>query len=651
MGFKVTPARGLKKLESAGSLGSICLIGQARVPLVVKDKAGHDLSFNLQLNVADGLNMKLGRSTIILGMETLKRLEATLHTTDDTLYCGALGSTWSLSPYSGGSISSVLTDTRLKLPSRSKVDERLKGWSFPKVTVQLKPGAVRPCPKRPYVCRKREMQAMELMVKNLEKSGIITRLSRAAVDHRQVWISPAFAVPKAAADDVAEPLTEDNVDRAYRLVVDERCINESVMDLLPSWGTYMRSVDECLSELPSSDVWYAGIDVGQAFFNLEYDGSCAPQSHNPGAKEVKEYPVGRDNAAGGGNSKDGKSGCSYCATRRYRGANKHDDARCWKNPANAHLVPDWYRQRQAEAAAAKASKGQGDGQETVPKAVQSTFMPRSVDSAHEGLRVIRASATGSSGRILPVELLVDSGSDLTLISSSSASIMGFKVTPARGLKKLESAGSLGSICLIGQARVPLVVKDKAGHDLSFNLQLNVADGLKHPGLGPSDALGKIEGRLNSSTYQPTTRQTKRWLSWLADLLEYDEADLTYRHAKGKDNSFSDLLSRLAQGGQRYVPEGGGEAFVLVTSTSPSQSELPTTDRSASVHDSTRCILAGDLRVQLITLQKADSSTLLHGATLQAWQHHFDGAGKLQKLAAEAKALGLVTHVGGSFQEA
>ncbi|EER04846.1 hypothetical protein Pmar_PMAR026398 [Perkinsus marinus ATCC 50983] len=105
-------------------------------------------------------------------------------------------------------------------------------------------------------------------------------------------------------------------------------------------------------------------------------------------------------------------------------------------------------------------------------------------------------------------------------------------------------------------------------------------------------------------------------------------------------------SRLAQGGQRYVPEGGGEAFVLVTSTSSSQSELATTDRSASVHDSTSCILAGDLRVQLITLQKADSSTLIHGDTLQAWQHHFDGAGKLQKLAAEAEALGLLTHVGG-----
>ncbi|KAF4652922.1 hypothetical protein FOZ61_009326 [Perkinsus olseni] len=155
------------------------------------------------------------------------------------------------------------------------IDERLKGWSFPKVTVQLNPGAVRCCPKRPYVCRKREMQAMELMVNNLERDGIVTRLSRAAVDHRQVWISPAFAVPKATVDEVAEPLTAENVDRAYRLVVDERCINESVKDLLPSWGTYMRSIDECLAELPASDVWYAGLDVGQAFFNLEYDESCS----------------------------------------------------------------------------------------------------------------------------------------------------------------------------------------------------------------------------------------------------------------------------------------------------------------------------------------------------------------------------------------
>ncbi|KAF4759257.1 hypothetical protein FOZ63_018359, partial [Perkinsus olseni] len=56
------------------------------------------------------------------------------------------------------------------------------------------------------------------------------------------------------------------------------------------------------------------------------------------------------------------------------------------------------------------------------------------------------------------------------------------------------------------------------------------------------------------------------------------------------------------------------------------------------------ILEGDLRAQLISLQKADSSTLLHGCSLQAWQLHFDGSGRLQKLATEAKTLGLVSCV-------
>ncbi|KAF4745375.1 hypothetical protein FOZ63_017278, partial [Perkinsus olseni] len=124
-------------------------------------------------------------------------------------------------------------------------------------------------------------------------------------------------------------------------------------------------------------------------------------------------------------------------------------------------------------------------------------------------------------------------------------------------------------------------------------------------------------------------QTKRWLSWLADLLEYDEADLTYRHAKGR---------------QRYVPEGGGETFVLVTPASSSPSDSATAGNLPSVHGSAESILEGDLRSQLISLQKADSSTLLHGCSLQAWQLHFDGSGRLQKLATEAKTLGLVSCV-------
>ncbi|KAF4647300.1 hypothetical protein FOZ61_004356, partial [Perkinsus olseni] len=101
-------------------------------------------------------------------MESLKRLEVTLHATDDTLYCGALDSTWPLSLYRAGSITTVVADTRLKLPIKAKIDERSKEWSFPEVTVQFEPAV-----------------AMELMVNNLEKDEIVTRLSYPAVDHRQ----------------------------------------------------------------------------------------------------------------------------------------------------------------------------------------------------------------------------------------------------------------------------------------------------------------------------------------------------------------------------------------------------------------------------------------------------------------------------------
>ncbi|KAF4648267.1 hypothetical protein FOL47_003489, partial [Perkinsus chesapeaki] len=260
LGVEVSRSHGLQRLESAGSFGSICIIGQARVPITLVDRSGGDVSFNLRVSVADGLNQRLANGIIILGMGTLKRLKATIDTMSDVLYCGALDSAWPLVPYRGTRVAALVADTRLKLPSKAEIDARLRHWAFPKVSVQLKPGAIRPCPKRPYVSHRREMRAMELMVDNLVKAGVVTRLTRAAVERKQVWVSPAFAVPKNPSLEGDEELTVDNVDRAYRLVVDERCINESVQDLLPSWGTYMRSVDECLGELPASDVWYAGLD-------------------------------------------------------------------------------------------------------------------------------------------------------------------------------------------------------------------------------------------------------------------------------------------------------------------------------------------------------------------------------------------------------
>ncbi|KAF4647416.1 hypothetical protein FOL47_004637, partial [Perkinsus chesapeaki] len=161
-------------------------------------------------------------------------------------------------------------------------------------------------------------------------------------------------------------------------------------------------------------------------------------------------------------------------------------------------------------------------------------------------------------------------------------------------------------------------------------------------LDSASALGKIEGRLNSSAYRPTTRQTKRWLSCLADLLEYDESDLTYRHVKGKDNSLADLLSRLTEKGQKFVPEGGGDALVLFTSTA---SSVPPAETPTSLQEAMSLVTKGNWRERLSALQKDDKSTLLHGDTLHNWYEHYSGTAVLGGLAAEAVTLGIVT-----FQE-
>ncbi|KAF4749995.1 hypothetical protein FOZ63_029104 [Perkinsus olseni] len=47
-----------------------------------------------------------------------------------------------------------------------------------------------------------------------------------------------------------------------------------------------------------------------------------------------------------------KACCSYCTAMKLRSA---DDANSWKNPVNAHLVPEWYRQRRAGSKAPLAA--------------------------------------------------------------------------------------------------------------------------------------------------------------------------------------------------------------------------------------------------------------------------------------------------------
>ncbi|KAF4725740.1 hypothetical protein FOZ62_009794 [Perkinsus olseni] len=206
----------------------------------------------------------------------MRKMGGRLDVVKDAFYCGVLHAHWPMKPFSGATVNTV-TDgppERLALPTQAVVDGRLKGSTFPRVTANLKPDAVRPCPRRPYLGSKREMVALSLLVANLAKAGVVEHLTREQVDARGVWISPAFAVPKVDDAQDSEELTADNVEKLYRLVVDERSVNSSVQDLLPNWKTYMRPVEACIY-IPSRDIWYASVDVAQAFFNLEYHDDCA----------------------------------------------------------------------------------------------------------------------------------------------------------------------------------------------------------------------------------------------------------------------------------------------------------------------------------------------------------------------------------------
>ncbi|KAF4657857.1 hypothetical protein FOZ61_006018, partial [Perkinsus olseni] len=168
----------------------------------------------------------------------------------------------------------------------------------------------------------------------------------------------------------------------------------------------------------------------------------APQQGrgHEGGQGRRRAPEARDETPGqaGSGTKDSDPGrappkarCSYCTAMKLRGADKHDDANCWKNPANAHLVPEWYRQRRAAKPADKASKEQAAASGSGSPPTEGTFM---VMSGHEGtpgtsLRVVEASMEGPSGTTRSLELLIDTGSDVTLMSSSLAAILGAKVHP------------------------------------------------------------------------------------------------------------------------------------------------------------------------------------------------------------------------------
>ncbi|EER13072.1 hypothetical protein Pmar_PMAR027488, partial [Perkinsus marinus ATCC 50983] len=238
--------------------------------------------FHLTVQVATDLNPAVvDSSAILLGLGSLRKMGAEIAVGDSTVFLKAMGVSVRLVSWSTPGAPAGLAGKKYAamdpsferdeapLPSKEEIARRLEGWSFPEVEVKLKPGAVRPRPRRPYACGTVEMVAMEMIVENLEKAHVVRRVSRAEVDRLEAWVNPAFLVPKSSGGAVDE-LTVENVEKQYRLVIDARGINECVADLPAVWKTYQTTPNQCISEIPSGPIHFGSVDIRSAYYNLRY---------------------------------------------------------------------------------------------------------------------------------------------------------------------------------------------------------------------------------------------------------------------------------------------------------------------------------------------------------------------------------------------
>ncbi|KAF4735550.1 hypothetical protein FOZ63_019093, partial [Perkinsus olseni] len=283
LGVELTPYERPMVLAGAGKEGSIAVTGEVTLPVIVKGTDGRSHRFRLTVHVAANLNQDVARSSaVLLGLTSLEKMRARIAIGESTVFLEAIGATVSLCRWSS---LQCLSSTRsvssrkdrlasdpidaVPLPSEAEIAQRLQGWRFPDVEVELKSRAVRPRPRRPYASSAVEMTAMEMIVDNLEKANVVRRVPRDEVDNIQAWVNPAFLVPKAGRHP-EEELTAENVEKQYRLVIDARGINECVEDLPSVWKTYQATPTQCISEIPSGPIYLGSVDIRSAYYNLKY---------------------------------------------------------------------------------------------------------------------------------------------------------------------------------------------------------------------------------------------------------------------------------------------------------------------------------------------------------------------------------------------
>ncbi|KAF4735590.1 hypothetical protein FOZ62_027797 [Perkinsus olseni] len=162
--------------------------------------------------------------------------------------------------------------------------------------------------------------------------------------------------------------------------------------------------------------------------------------------------------------------CKFCSEKGYRKADKHTDATCWENPANASKRPPWFKPLEGR------SQKPPETPNTAIVEAGKTFMTCTLGTGGlVGMEAIVQDETQT--KELPALLLLDTGSEYTLASTGLIASLGVELTPYERPMVLAGAGKEGSIAVTGEVTLPVIVKGTDGRSHRFRLTVHVAANL------------------------------------------------------------------------------------------------------------------------------------------------------------------------------
>ncbi|EER00194.1 hypothetical protein Pmar_PMAR017052 [Perkinsus marinus ATCC 50983] len=267
LGLEVRSYACPEPVTSAAQGGSLLVVGESDALLSAVGLDGKETWFSLCVKVCRNLAEDIGPYALLLGVEAMHRMRATISLGERVFHCAELSAAWALRGFDsgakpGGQVYQASVDESVSLAEEA-IRERMQGWEWPEVTLELKPNAVRPKPRSPYRCGPTEQRAMELLVGGLIDSGVVEPVSKAQIDEEAMWVVSAFVVPKPSAKALVEAsLDQESVSRFFRLVVDERALSWDrradqagkvlcYVDDILVWG---RTEEECRAHMKAVSV-------------------------------------------------------------------------------------------------------------------------------------------------------------------------------------------------------------------------------------------------------------------------------------------------------------------------------------------------------------------------------------------------------------